>query len=315
MGTNEENKPAQSSGIPVGRLLEGNACVLLATIFFGINIPVVKLLIPQWMTAVDVTLWRILGGCALMWLASLFVRTQPIQRRHWGKIALGGALGLFSFLYLFNLSLRYADPIDVSIILTFPPVFVLLIQILFRHYRPSLMEVLGLAVSFVGAFLVIVTQHGGEAGSDNLLGDMLALASSLCYAFYLVIIEEPSHEYRPVNLLRWLFLAAAVPALFFVGGFPQAEIFHTTDITPWLLIGFVLLCPTFLSYFLMNPAIKMIGSELVSLYQYFIPVVATIASVLMHVATLHWIQVLAMIVIVAGMALTDIGKRRMAKSK
>ena len=35
-----------------------------------------------------------------------------------------------------------------------------------------------------------------------------------------------------------------------------------------------------------------------------------LASVLMGLDKLHWIQVLAMVIIIVGMALTNIGKRR-----
>ena len=77
-----------------------------------------------------------------------------------------------------------------------------------------------------------------------------------------------------------------------------------------MLIGFVVFCPTFLAYFLLSPATKLIGSELVSIYQYLVPVIATIASVAMHLAALHFVQVIALFVIIAGMAMTTIAKRR-----
>ncbi len=96
---------------------------------------------------------------------------------------------------------------------------------------------------------------------------------------------------------------------------PKAEIFHITDWQPWACIAFVLICPTFLSYFLINPAEKLIGSELVSIYQYFLPVVATIASVIMGIAKIHWIQILAMIVIIAGMLITNRAKRKQTRKE
>ena len=294
-------------------MLLGNLFIFLATVFFGVNIPVVKILIPHWMTSMDVTVVRIVGGCVLIWLASLFMKSDRIERHDYLRIILGGALGLFMFMFLFNKALAYGDPIDVSIIMTFPPVFVILIGIIFQHKRTSWLEIGGVVVGFIGAFLVIVTQHAGEKGTDNILGDLLALASTLCYAFYLVILEGPTHRYRPIPLLRWVFLAAAVPALCLLHTFPEAPIFHTSYWLPWACIAFVLICPTFLSYFLVNPAIKLIGSELVSMYQYLVPVVAAIASVLMGISKLHWIQVLAMVIIVIGMLMTNRAKHRAAK--
>lgn len=299
-------KPSRSSG----GFLIGNACILLATIFWGVNVSVTKALIPDWMTANGIAAVRLIGGAVLLWLASLFVRCDRIKRGDWSRLVLGGVVGLFLFIFLFVTSLRYGNPIDISIIMTLPPVFVILIGVIFQHRRPSLLEYVGVAVSFAGAVTVILAGQGGKNGSDNLLGDILAVASTLCYAFYLVILERPSATYRPVTMLRWVFLFAAIPAMLLLPGMQHMPILHTTEAIPWIEIGFILLCPTFIAYFLVQPAIKDIGSELVSLYQYLLPAFATISAVLMGLDRLKWIQVLAMAIIIAGMILTNIGKRR-----
>ena len=195
--------------------------------------------------------------------------------------------------------------------MTLPPVFVILIGVIFQKQRPALIEYLGCLVSFVGAAIVILA--GGDsskAGSDKILGDILAVASTVCYAFYLVILEKPTHTYKPINMLRWVFLFAAIPGLFLIPGMQNEPIIHTTKAVPWIEIAFILLCVTFIAYFLVQPAIKRIGSELVSLYQYLLPVFATIAAVLMGLDKLKWIQVVAMLIIIFGMVLTNIGKRR-----
>lgn len=299
-------KPSRSSG----GFLIGNACILLATIFWGVNVSVTKALIPDWMTANGIAAVRLIGGAVLLWLTSLFVRCDRIKRGDWPRLALGGVVGLFLFIFLFVTSLRYGNPIDISIIMTLPPVFVILIGVIFQHRRPSMLEYVGVAVSFAGAVTVILAGQGGKNGSDNLLGDILAVASTLCYAFYLVILERPSATYRPVTMLRWVFLFAAIPGLLLLPGMQHLPILHTAEATPWIEIGFILLCPTFIAYFLVQPAIKNIGSELVSLYQYLLPAFATISAVLMGLDKLKWIQVLAMAIIIAGMVLTNIGKRR-----
>ena len=299
-------KPSRSSG----GFLIGNVCILLATIFWGVNVSVTKALIPDWMTANGIAAVRLIGGAVLLWLTSLFVRCDRIKRGDWPRLVLGGVVGLFLFIFLFVTSLRYGNPIDISIIMTLPPVFVILIGVIFQHRRPSMLEYVGVAVSFAGAVTVILAGQGGKNGSDNLLGDILAVASTLCYAFYLVILERPSATYRPVTMLRWVFLFAAIPGLLLLPGMQHLPILHTAEATPWIEIGFILLCPTFIAYFLVQPAIKNIGSELVSLYQYLLPEFATISAVLMGLDKLKWIQVLAMAIIIAGMVLTNIGKRR-----
>ena len=303
------SKPSRSAG----GFLRGNACILLATIFWGVNVSVTKALIPDWMTADGIAAVRLIGGAVLLWIASLFVRCDRIARGDWSKLVLGGVVGLFLFIFLFVTSLRYGNPIDISIIMTLPPVFVILIGVIFQHRRPSILEYAGVAVSFAGAVIVILAGQGGKNGSNNMLGDLLAMASTLCYAFYLVILEKPSATYRPVTMLRWVFLFAAIPALLLVPGMQDMPIVHTTQAIPWVEIGFILLCPTFIAYFLVQPAIKDIGSELVSLYQYLLPAFATISAVLMGLDKLKWIQVVAMAIIIAGMILTNIGKRRRLK--
>lgn len=288
----------------------GNGCMLVATIFWGMNVAFTKALIPEWMSANGIIVVRLVGGCILMWLVSLFLKTEKIAKSDWLKLIFGGAVGLFLFIYLFVTSLKYGNPIDISIIMTLPPIFVIIIGIIFQHQRPSWMEYVGIVASLAGAVVVILSGNSGAQGSHNLLGDLLAVASTICYAIYLTLIEGPSKTYRPVNMLRWVFLFSAIPALFLIPGMQKEPIVHTAEAAPWLEIAFILLCPTFLAYFLVEPAIKRIGSELVSIYQYLLPVFATLTAVIMGLSQLKWMEVVAMVIIVVGMALTNIGKRR-----
>lgn len=292
----------------------GNACILVSSIFWGANVAFTKALIPEWMSAYGITAVRLIGGCVLFWIYSFFIQCKPIQKDDWLHIVLGGLVGLFSFIFLFVTSLRFGSAIDISIIMTLPPMFVILINIIFMHERPALLEYAGVVVSFIGAAIVILKGGGSSAeGSDYILGDMLAIFSTICYAFYLVIMEKPSRNYKPANLLRWVFLFAAIPALLLVPGMQNEGIVQQFKFGPWLEIAFILFCPTFIAYFLVQPAIKDIGSELVSLYQYLLPVFAALTAVIMGLEEIVASQVIAMCVIVIGMVMTNIGKKKRSK--
>lgn len=295
----------------IGAFIGGNLCILTATIFWGINVSFTKALIPEWMTSEGISAVRLVGGAILFWIGSIFVKNAKIDSGDWKKIIAGGVFGLFGFIWLFVMSLKFASAIDVSIIMTLPPTFVILIGVIFLKQRPSLLEYLGIIIGLAGAVTVILgSGAGGKEGSDNILGDCLAILSCICYASYLVILEGPTKKYHPMTLLRWVFGFAALPGAFLLIGFDRQPILHTHEAEPWLLISFILVCVTFIAYFLVQPAIKSIGSELVSLYQYLLPVFATITAVIMKIDKLHWIQVIAMAIIVVGMVLVNIGKKR-----
>ena len=295
----------------------GNLCILIAVIFWGVNVSVTKALIPEWMTAYGIIIVRLVGGAILMWLASIFIKCSKIQRHDWWKLVLGGAIGLFLFIFLFILSLKYGNPIDISIIMTLPPIFVILMGVLFLKQHPFWLEYVGVVVSFIGAAIVILggdvhhahEMHHTYTAKNNIIGDILAIVSTICYAFYLVILEGPTKTYKPITMLRWVFLFSALPALILIPWATKEPIFHTREAVPWIEIAFILFCVTFIAYFLVEPAIKYIGSELVSIYQYLLPVFATISAVLMGLAKLHWLQVIAMGIIVVGMVCTNVGKK------
>lgn len=194
--------------------------------------------------------------------------------------------------------------------MTSPPAFLILLEVLFMRRHPDLLEYAGIIVSFAGSALIIISgNHNHQVASDYLLGDCLAVCASICFAIYLLVLSKPTEKYKPISLLRWVFFFAAIPTVFMFPGMIDMPILHTTLLAPWFEITFILVGPTFLAYLLLQPAERDIGSVLVSLYQYLTPVVAAVSAVLMGLDQLRWVQVLAIVIIVAGMIMTNIGKK------
>lgn len=292
----------------------GNLLILVATIFFGVNIPALKILMPEWITGQDAAAIRIGGGTVCMWIASAFIKNSVIERKDWLKIILGGAIGLFMFMYLFCVSLRYASPVTVSIILTLPPIFVIFGGAIFLHRKLSARGLLGAFLGLAGAALVILLQpHESHIAPDPLKGSLLAIGSAVCYAFYLMILEGPSKKYKTITLMRWVFMFAAIAAIPLYFALPKAALITDPHWTPWLIIAFIVLCPTFLSYLMIPPAIKKIGSKMVSLYQYLVPVVALLASLCVGLDHLRWEQPIAILIIIIGMLITNRANRKQIK--
>lgn len=297
------------------KVVIGNACIMLATIFWGVNYAFTKALIPDWVGAQALAGWRILGGCLLFWLTSLFIPCERLDRPSMIRAAWSG-LCLFSCLYLFVIALKFGSAIGISIIMTLQPVFVILIEIIFLKRRPALLECAGMALSLAGAILIVVADGSGSRTASNpLLGDCLAIAAGISFAAYLVILAKPTQIYKPVSLLRWVFLFASAPALMLIPQIVNMPLAHTFNWVAWLELLFIVVCPTYLAYLLNQPAMHDIGPVLAALYQYLVPVVAAISAVLLGVDTLRWAQAWAMAIIIGGMIMTNLGKKQTGNAK
>ena len=157
-----------------------------------------------------------------------------------------------------------------------------------------------IAIALIGALIIILSQGHSHSASKGLKGDIFAIISALSYSIYLLAIKRPAEKYKSVTVLRWVFLFSCFPAIFFSTHLFKAMIFHDIEFKPIAFASFVVLFPTYLSYLLVPIAIRKIGHELVAMYQYLVPLIASIAAILMKLAVLHWIQPIAAGVIIYG---------------
>lgn len=289
-------------------LLLGNLLALSASICWGFNEPANKLIIPSSISAGGVALSRLFGATIIIWLISLFIKHEKIARTDW-KLLIWGAVMMLGFVYVFSMAFNTASPIDIAIILTFQPLLVVIINALFKHQKVSTLEIVGMIIALGGALLIILA--GGSLDSGRLIGDFYAVICAISYAIYLVIIEGPSHRYGTINMMKWIFLFSTIistPLIFMVGThIPMIE--HTD----WFAIGvllFIILFPTVYCYIVTPPSIRMVGSEIFSFYQYLVPVIAAVVSILLKIDTFHWYQPVSFVIIVAGILLANYAKAR-----
>lgn len=300
-----------NKGSRLSTILWGNLLAFSAAFCWGLNEPANKSLIPDWISASGVALSRIFGATVIIWLISLFVKKEKIQHTDW-KLFGWAAVMMLGFVYVFSLAFNTASAIDIAIILTFQPMLVVLINAIFRHKKISGLEIVGLVIAFGGAVMVILA--GGNLDSGRLIGDLFAVVCAVTYAVYLVIIEGPSQRYGTVNMMRWIFLFTSILALPLIFTIPHYMKILTHPATvPTLLLLFIILFPTVYCYIVTPPSIKMIGSGIFSFYQYLVPVITCVVSIIFKIDTFHWYQPVSFIIIVGGVVLANYAKAKANK--
>lgn len=295
--------------------LVGHISMSLSILFFGLNIPALKSVMPYWFNGMDATFFRLTGATILLWIVSTMFKKEKIDKQDRLMILLSGMLGLFFFIYLFNLAVEYSSPVDISIIMTTPPILVVLISSVIFKTRITGLKLLGVLLSLLGALMIIIIGHSSPEATRSLKGNIFGILSALCYAFYIISIKKTSEKYSPITLLKWIFLGSCIGAipLGIISKFWQSNIIMHPQLEPMLILSFVILFPTFLSYMLIPVAIKRIGHEIVSMYQYLIPVIASATAIMLKMDTLHWDQPIAAVVIVVGVYITSLANKRVNK--
>lgn len=281
----------------------GHLAALSANLIFGLNMPITKALLDKWMTPVGYMMSRVLFATIVFWVAGIFVKKEKVSLRDMLIIALGGFFGFILSQLLFAISLRHTTPVHYSLITAMSPIIVMLLAALFLKEPISKMKVGGVILGVSGAVLLISqTEMSGTAGSNNLVGILLAIASNMAYAIYLIITRSVVQRYSMVTLMKWLFLFSSLMMIpFGFGSLLEQRVYsHEADTSAISMILYVLIASTAIGYFLIPYALKHLRPTTVSIYMNLQPIVASVAAICVGQDTFTWIMPVALCLVLAG---------------
>lgn len=137
----------------------------------------------------------------------------PPRSTHWPLIFAGAAYGLD--LAFWNASIHLTTAANATLLANLAPVFVVLIGWLVWRDRPDARLLTALGLTLAGALLLV--GEGFSLGSDRLNGDLLATATAVFYALYLLGMHRARSEASAASAMLWsgfvtmaVLLAAAV---------------------------------------------------------------------------------------------------------
>ncbi len=283
-------------------------------IFSGLNENALRYLLPTWMGAMSGVVMRLVFGSLFFWVWGFFTRNKFAKPTARDIVVLFGVGVVFVFGYMWALleGLSYTTPISSSIFISLQPVWVYIICLCMRTERISTGKVLGILIGFGGALLCILTQHSSAVASDPMKGNLFCLASSVLFAGYLVIEKRYLRRLSSATVSKWTFLGGAVAAavvVIFTGW--HAPVLHQGLFsTPMLVLAFVLIFPSSVSYLLQDFALKVLPATVVALYGDLILIVATIASYILGQDLFSWWQILAIALMLVSVYLVEVAERK-----
>jgi drug/metabolite transporter (DMT)-like permease len=240
----------------------------------------------------------IAAGVGLLWGAATGTLGE-LRRIPWGVHAFGVA-GLFGYHLLYFSALRLAPPAEAGLIAYLWPLFIVLLSGLLPGERLRRGHLIGGALAFAGAAMIVLGRGGGAGPAVNApLGFALAFGCAVTWAVYSVVSRRLG-QWPTVGVTVY---CAGTAALSLVAHLLLEETLWPATAGGWGAVAALGLGPVGLAFVLWDLGVTRGDIQLLGVASYAAPLLSTLALVAAGEAEATWGLGLAALLIAGGAAL------------
>ena len=308
-------RPPAERDRPTRRGEEGSArlrgfSMLLVTAFaWGLNWPVMKLLMREWPPYV----FRVLAGamaCTLLFGIALAARDALLPRRgQWGRLAVAAILNVTSWSGVAPLSLFWLDAAEAAIIAYTMPVWATILAWPFLGERPSWRRLAGLALGLGGVTLLMaggLVSNPPAATLEKLPGVAAILATALMFASGTIFTKRFPVQMPPVPLVAWQLAIGMLPVWVVAFTFERLDLSRVTAVG-WGCLAYVAVVAQCLAYLAWFRALRHLPAGTAAIGSLLVPVIGVFGSGLILGEPLGLRHLVALALTLGGVALASRG--------
>lgn len=268
---------------------------------------------PTYLTPSVFIFLRAAGATLLFWIFKLLFIREKVERKDLLLMAVCGMFGVAINQLFFFHGLSLTSPVNTGIIMTINPIMVVLLSFFILKEAITLRRSLGILIGATGAILLTLT--AGTGTGDSSLGDLFIFINAASYAFYLVLVKPLMKKYAPLTVITYVFSFG----LTFVSLYPPTLMeLSVTDFSAIptniiLVIVYVIVGVTFLTYLLTVFGLKHVSPSVSSAYIYLQPVLVMFFAYLLsaigladdYTSTITVEKILYMLLIFVGVYITS----------
>ena len=288
--------------------LAAYAALLGTTTAFGFSFVATKFALRGFEPLLIALLRFSLAGAILFLLWRLRGARERLSRRELARLAALGFVSLTVYFTFENLGIARTSASDAAILIGAIPIFVSVLNVFTLHERNSGAQWTGILLSFAGVVALIELGARG-AGGSTLLGNLLVLGASLAAAVYnvaarrLLVTRSALFVTTFQNLFGALFmLPLAVVEALLVG-------VRSPTVQAAGAVAYLVLTCSVCGYLLLNYGLRFIEASKASVFINLTPVVAVAAAYVLLGERFTAGQLVAAVVVVAGVWLANRGGR------
>ncbi|MDD3320201.1 MAG: DMT family transporter [Paludibacter sp.] len=261
----------------------GHIALLSANIFFGLNTPISRSLMPEILSPFTLTFFRIAGGAILFWLLSLVVKKEHVPKKDILLLFFASIFALSLNQLPFFVGLSMTSPIDASIVVTMLPIITMILAAIIIKEPITIKKAIGVLIGASGALILVLTSHNVNVGESNLVGNLIVLGAVVSFALYLTLFKGLIMRYSAITLMKWMFLFGTIMIYPFCYQPINTTDFSLLSSDIYLRILYMVVIATFFAYMLIPVGQKVLRPTTFSMYNYVQPIVASMLAVWMGI--------------------------------
>jgi drug/metabolite transporter (DMT)-like permease len=235
------------------------------------------------------------------------VNWLPSGRQTWRTLALIAITGVLGYQLFFMNGMRYTAAGDASLIITFNPIFTVLLAAPMLGQQITRKMFLGLFCGFIGVAVVTGWSPNTDIPfEDRILGDLMILLAALCWAMTtnntkrMMERRNGEQEATTLEIVVWYSLIGTVLLTPLAAWETWQYGIPEPTINDWYAVIYLAAISTVLAYYWFAIGVEKLGATAASSYIFLMPVFGVLGGVLLLDESLGWTLFIGFILIVLG---------------
>lgn len=252
---------------------------------------------------------RFILATALMWI--VLARKNAwftIRKEDRWPLLIVGLLGNFVYQWLFIVGINFTYSANAAVMLGTIPIWVAIFSHLLSSEKMTRMKGYGVILGFLGILAIIL---GGKNpisfGSQTFIGDLIIIASAICWGLYTVYSKRFLTNYTPLQFTVIMITIGCISLC--ILAIPNLLVLEWAAISPATYGGVVYsgLLAIGIAYIIWNYGLQTVGTVRTAAYQNLVPVLGLIFGVILLNEQLDLIQYIGSAIVITGIILARKG--------
>lgn len=247
------------------------------------------------------------GIGALFLLVLLVLKRYPlnIPLTYIPHLIILGILGVFVHQAIQATALLTIDASAAGWIISFSPVFTVILSVLFLHEKMTVSKAAGMIVAIIGVLLVTTSSNPQSFQFSINVGYLLMILSTLNWAIYSVLLKRLHIQLPSLVVTFYMYLLGFTLTTPFLIRNRGWEIIPFLTNVEWAHLLFLGVFVSGVAYWYWAKALEVLEASQVSVFLYLEPVATLITAILLLQEKIIPISILGGIIIIIGVILVN----------